>query len=54
VRTLKDKPSAKQQYLAELAVAKSADSRSFQGRSVGTGNPLRRRLRDYPYTNRIE
>jgi hypothetical protein len=47
-RTLKDKPSARLQYLEELNRAKAADSRSFQGRSVGIRRPLRRRLRDYP------
>ncbi len=48
VRTLKDKPSARNQYLEELNRAKAADSRSFQGRAVGIRRPLRRRLRDYP------
>jgi hypothetical protein len=54
VRTLKDKPSARAQYAAELQRAKSADSRSFQGRTAGIHQPLRRRLRDYTYTNRVE
>jgi hypothetical protein len=47
-RTLKDKPSAARQYLDALAEARSADSRSFTGRSVSELRPLRRRLRDYP------
>lgn len=47
-RTLKDKPSARLQYQAALAEAKSADSRSFAGRAVSQNRPLRRRLRDYP------
>ncbi len=47
-RTLKDKPSAAKQYLEALAEAKSADSRSFTGRSVNQAGPMRRRLRDYP------
>jgi hypothetical protein len=47
-RTLKDKPSAAKQYLDALAEARSADSRSFTGRSVSEMRPLRRRLRDYP------
>ncbi|HWE39530.1 MAG TPA: hypothetical protein VG406_23475, partial [Isosphaeraceae bacterium] len=33
-RTLKDKPSAARQYLDALQEARSADSRSFTGRSV--------------------
>jgi len=47
-RTLKDKPSAQAQYLVELRAARSADSRSFMGRAAGCGEPMRRRLRDYP------
>jgi hypothetical protein len=47
-RTLKDKPSAAKQYDAALSEAKSADSRSFQMRSVNQAGPMRRRLRDYP------
>lgn len=47
-RTLKDKPSAANQYAVALSEAKSADSRSFSGRAVGQGRPLRRNLRDYP------
>jgi hypothetical protein len=47
-RTLKDKPSAQAQYLVELRAARAADSRSFMGRSVGDGESMQRRLRDYP------
>lgn len=47
-RTLKDKPSAANQYAAALSEAKSADSRSFMGRSAGQNTPRRLRLRDYP------
>ncbi len=47
-RSLKDRPSAPRQYLDALAEAKSADSRSFTGRSPGQGGSLRRRLRDMP------
>lgn len=48
VRTLKDKPSARNQYAEALERAKAADSRSFMGRAAGVHRPLRRRLRDYP------
>jgi hypothetical protein len=48
-RTLKDKPSAAAQYLSALGEAKSADSRSFTGRTVGSGGRVRMRLRDMPY-----
>lgn len=47
-RTLKDKPSAAKQYLSALSEAKSADSRSFTGRSVGDNGRVRMRLRDMP------
>jgi hypothetical protein len=47
-RTLKDKPSAARQYLEALAEAKSADSRSFAGRSVNDHRGQRIRLRDMP------
>jgi hypothetical protein len=48
-RTLKDKPSAANQYAAALSEAKSADSRSFGGRSVQIGGRrYRPRLRDMP------
>lgn len=47
-RTLKDKPSASKQYDAALSEAKSADSRSFQGRSVGQDGRYRPRFRDMP------
>ena len=47
-RTLKDKPSAQNQYLIELRAARSADSRSFMGRAAGEVQGLKRRLRDYP------
>jgi len=53
-RTLKDKPSAIKQYDLALSEAKSADSRSFAGRSAGQRIPVRLRLRDYPYTSNIE
>jgi hypothetical protein len=53
-RTLKDKPSALKQYDIALSEAKSADSRSFTGRSVGQKGHMRMRLRDFPYTNAIE
>ena len=52
-RTLKDKPSAANQFRDALAEAKSADSRSFAGRSVGLNVPMRRRLRDYPYNPNV-
>jgi hypothetical protein len=54
VRTLKDKPGARQQYLAALEQAKAADSRSFAGRSPGDGERFRRRLNDHPYSPEIE
>jgi hypothetical protein len=47
-RTLKDKPSASKQYDVALGEAKSADSRSFQGRSVGQTGRYRPRFRDMP------
>lgn len=47
-RTLKDKPSARSQYLEALERAKSADSRSFTGRTAGVMTRMRLRLRDYP------
>lgn len=47
-RTLKDKPSAAQQYLVALNEARAADSRSFAGRSVGSSGRVRMRLRDMP------
>lgn len=47
-RTLKDKPSAANQFLSALAEAKSADSRSFQGRAVGRTGRYHPRMRDMP------
>lgn len=47
-RTLKDKPSARAQYLEALEQAKAADSRSFMGRYAGQVARLRPRLRDMP------
>jgi hypothetical protein len=45
-RTLKDKPSARLQYKEALTEARAADSRSFQGRSVGDFDGYPMRLRD--------
>jgi hypothetical protein len=45
-RTLKDKPSAAAQYRVALSEARAADSRSFQGRSVGDYDGYPMRLRD--------
>jgi len=47
-RTLKDKPSAANQYATALSEAKCADSRSFQGKAVGSTGRYRPRLRDMP------
>jgi hypothetical protein len=47
-RTLKDKPSAWQQYRDALSSARDADSRSMAGRSPGTQAGRNVRLRDMP------
>ena len=47
-RTLKDKPSAAQQYMVALNEARSADSRSFTNRFAGPQNKIRQRFRDMP------
>jgi hypothetical protein len=47
-RVMKDKPSARQQYLAALEQAKCADSRCFTGRAAGVPVMIKRRLREYP------
>jgi hypothetical protein len=47
-RIMKDKPSAKQQYLTALEVAKCADSRSMKPRVAGEPSAVRWRLKDYP------
>ena len=47
-RIMKDKPSAKAQYLDELRRAKEADSRSLAGRAEGDFEWNRQRLKDMP------
>lgn len=49
-RTLKDKPSAANQYAMALNEARAADARSFAGRVVGWQGATRQRLRDMPIT----
>ena len=47
-RTMKDKPSAANQYQTALSAAKCADSRSFAGRAAGQSGRYRPRFRDMP------
>lgn len=47
-RIMKDKPSAKTQYIDELIRAKEADSRSFTGRAEGDDGGYRISMKDMP------
>jgi hypothetical protein len=47
-RVLKDKPSARAQFVEELEKARAADSRSFMGRACGPAYRYRMKLRDMP------
>ena len=47
-RIMKDKPSAKNQYIDELRRAKEADTRSFSGRAEGEIIWSRQRMKDMP------